>query len=81
MFNTGSVIGVNVNIFGSGFPDKHVPSFSWGGADGFKTYTPEKAFEVAERVFERRNKDFDQNEKEILSHVFKLTSKYRVDYK
>ena len=81
MFNTGSVIGVNVNIFGSGFPDKHVPSFSWGGADGFKTYTPEKAYEVAERVFERRNKDFDQNEKEILSHVFKLTSKYRVDYK
>ena len=31
MFNTGTVIGVSANIFGSGFPRNFVPSFSWGG--------------------------------------------------
>ena len=35
MFNTGTVIGVSANIFGSGFPRNFVPSFSWGGASGF----------------------------------------------
>jgi hypothetical protein len=38
MFNTGTVIGVSANIFGSGFPRNFVPSFSWGGAAGFTTY-------------------------------------------
>ena len=77
MFNTGTVVGVNANIFGAGFPDKHIPSFSWGGAAGFESYEPKKAFEVAERVYERRNKIFDQQEKEILSHVFSLSVKHR----
>lgn len=31
MFNTGTVVGVNANIFGSGFPRNFVPSYSWGG--------------------------------------------------
>ncbi|MDD2822415.1 MAG: GlmU family protein, partial [Flavobacterium sp.] len=30
MFNTGTVVGVSANIFGSGFPRNFVPSFSWG---------------------------------------------------
>ncbi len=38
MFNTGTIIGVSSNIFGTGFPEKHIPSFSWGGADGWTTY-------------------------------------------
>ena len=31
MFNTGTVVGVSANIFGSGFPRNFIPSFSWGG--------------------------------------------------
>lgn len=77
MFNTGTVVGVNANIFGSGFPRNFVPSFSWGGAAGFTTYKLRDAFEVAARVFERRGKDFDDNEKSILTKVFDLTEKYR----
>ena len=30
MFNTGTVIGISANIFGSGFPRNFVPSFTWG---------------------------------------------------
>jgi hypothetical protein len=59
MFNTGTVIGVSANIFGSGFPRNFVPSFSWGGASGF-TYITKKAFETARLVMGRRNVDFDE---------------------
>ena len=47
MFNTGTVVCVFSNIFGSGFPRNFVPSFSWGGPQGFTTYLTPKAFEVA----------------------------------
>ncbi len=77
MFNTGTVVGVNANIFGSGFPRNFVPSFSWGGAAGFTTYKLRDAFEVASRVFERRHCAFDETEQRILTHVFELTEKYR----
>ncbi len=77
MFNTGTVVGVNANIFGSGFPRNFIPSFSWGGAAGFTTYKTSDAFEVATRVMERRGMVFNEMEQNILSHVFELTEKYR----
>ncbi len=77
MFNTGTVVGVCANIFGAGFPRNFIPSFSWGGSAGFSTYKTEKAFEVAEIVMQRRNKSFDEQEENILSHIFELTKTYR----
>ncbi|PKH52324.1 glucose-1-phosphate thymidylyltransferase [Tenacibaculum sp. Bg11-29] len=77
MFNTGTVIGVSVNIFGSGFPRNFVPSYSWGGASGFTEYKTNKVFEVAEVVMKRRSIQFDEKEKRILEHVFEETKKYR----
>jgi len=75
MFNTGTVVGVSANIYGGNFPPKFIPSFSWGGADGFTTYEMDKAFETAARVFERRHKKFDKVEQGILAHVFSVESK------
>jgi UDP-N-acetylglucosamine diphosphorylase/glucosamine-1-phosphate N-acetyltransferase len=77
MFNTGTVIGVSANIFGSGFPRNFVPSFSWGGASGFTEYKTNKVFEVASVVMKRRNLVFDEVEQRILEHVFEATSQYR----
>ncbi|QIJ87919.1 Sugar-phosphate nucleotidyl transferase [Mesoflavibacter sp. HG96] len=77
MFNTGTVVGVNANIFGSGFPRNFVPSYSWGGSSGFSTYLTKKAFEVAKVVMSRRNIEFTIQDQEILEHVFELTKKYR----
>ena len=77
MFNTGTVVGVSANIFGSGFPRNFIPSFSWGGASGFVVYQTKKAFEVAQKVFERRGLKFDQTEEKILIHIFEETQKYR----
>lgn len=77
MFNTGTVVGVSANIFGSGFPRNFIPSFSWGGASGFTTYKLNKAFETAELVMKRRNKELDDTEKSILEEVFKQTEEFR----
>jgi UDP-N-acetylglucosamine diphosphorylase/glucosamine-1-phosphate N-acetyltransferase len=77
MFNTGTVVGVSTNIFGSGFPRNFVPSFSWGGASGFSTYVTKKAFETAKIVMARRQVEFSEQDQKILEHVFEETSKYR----
>ncbi|ULC58872.1 GlmU family protein [Flaviramulus sp. BrNp1-15] len=77
MFNTGTVVGVNANIFGSGYPRNFVPSFSWGGSSGFTTYLTKKAFEVAKVVMARRKIEFSEQDEAILEHVFEETKKYR----
>ncbi|MGY8933980.1 MAG: GlmU family protein [Flavobacteriales bacterium] len=77
MFNTGTVIGVSANIFGSGFPRNFIPSFSWGGSAGMITYKTNKAFEVAEVVMSRRDIAFTEVDVQILEHVFEETSKWR----
>ena len=77
MFNTGTVVGVSANIYGSGFLRNFVPSFSWGGASGFTEYKTNKVFEVAAVVMQRKNIVFDAIEQRILEHVFEETSKYR----
>jgi UDP-N-acetylglucosamine diphosphorylase/glucosamine-1-phosphate N-acetyltransferase len=77
MFNTGTVIGVSTNLFGSGFLRNFVPSFSWGGASGFTEYKTNKVFEVAEIVMKRKDIIFDDKEQKILEHIFEETKKYR----
>jgi len=49
MFNTGTAVGISCNIYGAGFPPKHIPSFSWGGAEGFVEYDLEKAISTARK--------------------------------
>ncbi len=77
MFNTGTVVGVSTNIFGSGFPRNFVPSFSWGGASGFTTYITKKAFETAKIVMSRRKIEFTEKDAKIMEHIFEETKKFR----
>ena len=77
MFNTGTVVGVSANVFGAGYPRNFVPDFAWGGAQGLEVYPLAKVFETAERVYERRNRVFDEIEKNILTHIFEQTQTYR----
>ena len=80
MFNTGTIVGVSANIFGSGFPRNFVPSFSWGGNSGFTTYLTNKAFEVAKVVMSRRDIEFTEQDSNILEYVFEETKKWRSGY-
>ena len=77
MFNTGTVVGVSANIYGSNFPRNFIPSFSWGGAAGFSTYQLNKASDTANLVLKRKNEEFNEVEQRILKHVFEITEKYR----
>ncbi|MGB1902109.1 MAG: glucose-1-phosphate thymidylyltransferase, partial [Flavobacteriaceae bacterium] len=77
MFNTGTVVGVSANVFGSGFPRNFIPSFSWGGHSGFSTYLTSKAFEVAKVVMQRRGEEFTEHDTAILTEVFELSEAYR----
>jgi len=77
MFNTGTVVGVSTNIYGSNFPRNFVPSFSWGGAAGFTTYKMDKVNEVASVVMQRKHIKYSEQDQKILSHIFEITKKYR----
>ena len=77
MFNTGTVVGVNANIYGAGFQRNFVPSFSWGGTHGFADFDLKKALKIAEAVYARRGKAFDKTDSDILKEIHSLTHKNR----
>ncbi|MCP4310764.1 MAG: glucose-1-phosphate thymidylyltransferase [Bacteroidetes bacterium] len=77
MFNTGTVVGVSANIFGSGFPRNFIPSFSWGGEAGMSTYIMEKSLETASLVLERRDLELTKEDRVILQWIFDYSEKYR----
>jgi UDP-N-acetylglucosamine diphosphorylase/glucosamine-1-phosphate N-acetyltransferase len=77
MFNTGTVVGVSANIFGAGFPEKFIPSYSWGGAEGMLTYRPEDAVDAAEKMMLRRGIELSFEDEQILRTVYEQSIPYR----
>lgn len=77
MFNTGTVVGICANVFGSDFPRNFIPSFAWGGHSGFQTFKMDKAYEMIERVMARRDQTFDIQDRLILLRIFEDTAKFR----
>ena len=74
-FNTGTNVGINCNLFGSAMHEKHIPSFTWGGAnDGYTNYKLEKALSVNKMVMSRRNKSLTIHDEDLLQNIFQLTS-------
>ncbi len=70
---------MNVNLFGQGLCDKFIPSFTWGGVGiHTTTYGLNKALEVAERSMRRRKKVLTKEDREILSHIFRITTIQRI---
>jgi UDP-N-acetylglucosamine diphosphorylase/glucosamine-1-phosphate N-acetyltransferase len=70
MFNTGTVVGVAANLFGAGFPEKHVKNFSWGGENNAPKYDFDKFLITAEMVMNRRHIDLTEEDKMLLKHIF-----------
>ena len=75
MFNTGTIVGVNCNVFGTGMPPKFIPSFSWGGAEKLVEYRLDKSMEVAKLVMSRRKVSFTDKEEKLFMEVKKLANK------
>jgi UDP-N-acetylglucosamine diphosphorylase/glucosamine-1-phosphate N-acetyltransferase len=77
MLNTATVLGVGVNIHGSGFPRPFLASFSEGSTAGFNDVPMRKFFETARKVMARRNIALTDVDIDILNHVREVAEQYR----
>lgn len=71
-FNTGTVTGACVNIFGEGLMPKYIPSFSWGGKEPVK-YLFEKALQDIANWKKLKNHLLTEKEIQTLQHIFERT--------
>ncbi|HTD95048.1 MAG TPA: putative sugar nucleotidyl transferase [Chitinophagaceae bacterium] len=67
--NTGTVIGVSCNVFGSGLTPKYIPSFSWG-SEGVKRYELDKAVDDIQAWKKLKGQAVTDNEKSILKYIY-----------
>ena len=78
MINTATVLGVGVNIHGSGFPRNFVASFQEGSAAaGFKNVPLETFYTIAERVMARRNVQLTDADRDIFTAIYNLSDRYK----
>lgn len=77
MFNTGTVVGVSANIYGGSFPEKFIPSFTWGGSEGLTSYRLERALETANRMMQRRGKNLSASEIKMYTDIYERTREQR----
>lgn len=77
MFNTATVVGVGVNIHGSGFPRNFIASFSEGGPSGFTDLPMEKFFDIAKRVMARRGRSLSEADNRIFHAIRELAENYK----
>jgi UDP-N-acetylglucosamine diphosphorylase/glucosamine-1-phosphate N-acetyltransferase len=77
MLNTATVLGVGVNVHGSGFPRPFLASFSEGSTAGFYDVPMRKFFETARTVMARRDIALSDADIAILTHVRDLAEQYR----
>jgi len=69
MFNTGTVVGICVNVFGDGLTPKFIPNFSWG-AEGVKRYEFNKALIDIESWKQLKKQLIYDEEKTILKYIY-----------
>lgn len=78
MFNTATVLGVGVNVYGSGFPRVFVPSFSEGSASaGFSDVSLQKFFDIAARVMGRRSHEISEKERKVYEHIYQYSQSHK----
>lgn len=77
MFNTATVVGVGVNIHGSGFPRNFVASFSEGSAAGFSDVSMTKFFDVASRVMARRGISLTEADRRMFYAIRDAAENYK----
>lgn len=73
MFNTATVVGVGVNLHGTGYPRNFVASFTEGGPTGGYVDTQlEKFYAIAEKVMARRNIQLTETDKTIFESIYNI---------
>ncbi len=77
MFNTATVVGVGVNVHGSGFPRNFVASFSEGGAAGFTDLPMEKFLDIASRMMARRHRALTDVDVRLFEEIRNQAENYK----
>lgn len=70
MFNTATVLGVGVNVHGSGFPRNFVESFHEGSVAGFSPVSLDKFFDIARRMMARRGRELTPAEERMYAYLY-----------
>lgn len=68
-FNTGTVVGVCVNVFGEGLTPRYIPSFTWG-TKGLSMYEFQKALVDIANWKKMKNQELTEAETKQLKHIF-----------
>lgn len=76
MLNTGSVVGISTNLYGAGYHNKKINSFTWDDASTGSNieYEIGKAVETARVSMKRRNIEMSPAYKSMLRYVFEKIS-------
>jgi len=77
MFNTATVLGVGVNVYGSGFQRNFLASFSEGSRAGFNDVPMQKFFDIACRVMARRGIELSDIDREIFLHINEMAHSFK----
>lgn len=80
LLTTGANIGVGCNIFGGGVSPKYVPSFSWGGQEGWQEHKLEACLKTVHATLGRRNAVLRPESEGVLRHVFAATGAERTAF-
>ncbi len=72
LFNTGTVVGFNCNVYSSEMPAKFLPSFSWGHGEHLVRYELDRAVQTAAVVMERRGVRFTPAHRELFEAIFRM---------
>ena len=67
--NTGSYVGFNCMIATAGITPKFVPSFTFLTDKGPERFEIDKAIEVAQQMFARRNRRWTEIEEQLMRHI------------
>ncbi|MCI0450311.1 MAG: hypothetical protein L0Y79_11100 [Chlorobi bacterium] len=72
MLNTGTIIGISSNLYGAGFHNKLVKSFSWtdASANQTKVYELSKALSTAKISMTRREAEMTKSYEDMFTCVF-----------
>lgn len=79
MFNTATVVGVGVNLHGSGFPRTFIPSFSTGSPEGgFENVVIDKFMETAGKVMQRRGLTLTDTDRRIFDTIYRSAARFKI---
>jgi len=73
LMTTGANIGACCNVYGGAVTPKYIPSFSWGGADGWQEHRLDDALKTVHATLGRRQARLRPASEALLRRVFEDT--------